>query len=390
MVCFIDTVVRDWRCAPLYFLTRDDNGSVTENLFDGAHKLESLHSFVKGEYPINPTKDSSWKSSPLHSYAGMFWKDLPLPVQEKIRKYKFQVNYIPDEVANDPEALRVLWKRLNNAGTPLNGYELDIPVYGGMHRTLEAIAPNWVGSKIFTKEDSKRGQLEQKLYQLLSLSDTEWMLPSFSSLPDLAKKWRANMGSEIAKVEECIEKNKDKHLATLSKLRNILSDFDARGMFTNGDSDIDMSEHRLPLLIFLGRIGYWFQTSSKYNVHAEIIVKKLKSNVFLHSAEEFTTMMGCHNRNAKFQANVIDYIDKFLEPFSANNRRLFTLTERKLVLKNQKGLCATCKGKIVLESSEADHIVPYSAGGPTTIENCQVLHKHCHRSKGQAPTPPPS
>jgi hypothetical protein len=215
-------------------------------------------------------------------------------------------------VANDPEALRVLWKRLNNAGTPLNGYELDIPVYGGMHRTLEAVAPNWVGTKIFTNTESKRGQVEQKLYQLLALSDTDWKMPAFSSLPDLAKKWRANMGSDIAKVEECIEKNRDKHIATLSKLRTILSDFADRGMFRIGESDIDMTDHHVPLLIFLGRVGYWFQTSSKYNVHATIIVQKLKSSVFAHSGEEFTQLMGCPNRNAKFQAKVIDYIDTFL------------------------------------------------------------------------------
>ena len=390
MVCFLDTVVRGWRCAPLYFLTREDNGKVTENLFDGAHKLESLHLFMKNGYSIKPTRDSGWGTSPLQPYIGKSWNDLPSDLQNTIRKYKFQVNYIPDEVANDPEALRVLWKRLNNAGTPLNGYELDIPVYGGMHRTLETVAPNWVQTIIFSKKESKRGQVEQKLYQLLALSDTDWRMPGFSSLPDLAKRWRAHMGSDIAKVEECIEKNKDKHIATLSKLRAILSDFVDRGMFRIGDSDIDMSEHRLPLLIFLGRIGYWFQTSSKYNVHAAIIVQKLKSSVFAHSGEEFTQLMECPNRNAKFQAKVIDYIDTFLEPFSANKRRWFTLTERKLVLKNQKGVCAICKGKVTSESSEADHIVPYSAGGPTTIENCQVLHKHCHRSKTQAPTTPPS
>ena len=388
MVCFLDTVVRDWRCAPLYLLTRNENGSITENLFDGAHKLESLHSFLKNKYPITATKDSSWDTSPLKPYEGMYFKDLPLAVQEKIRKYKFQVNYISDDVANNPEALRVLWRRLNNAGTPLNGYELDIPVYGDMHRTLESIAPNWTSTLIFTKAESSRGRLEEKLYQLLALSDSDWILPSFSSIPDLAKKWRANMGSVVAAVEECIEKNKDKYVNTLSKLRAILSDFVDRGMFRNGNVEIDMSEHRLPLLIFLGRIGYWFGTFSKYSVHADTITKKFKTDVFSRSAEEFTALMECPNRNAKFQAKVIEYVDKFLEPLSANKRRFFTLTERKAVLKNQKGLCAICKEKVSLESSDADHIMPFLSGGPTTISNCQVLHKHCHRAKGSGMLPP--
>ena len=32
--------------------------------------------------------------------------------------------------------------------------------------------------------------------------------------------------------------------------------------------------------------------------------------------------------------------------------------------------------------SEADHIIPYSQGGTTTIDNLQITCRSCNRSKG--------
>ncbi|MBU5490723.1 HNH endonuclease [Butyricicoccus intestinisimiae] len=35
-----------------------------------------------------------------------------------------------------------------------------------------------------------------------------------------------------------------------------------------------------------------------------------------------------------------------------------------------------------IDDCEIDHIIAYSLGGSTSIENAQLLHKTCNRSKG--------
>lgn len=35
-----------------------------------------------------------------------------------------------------------------------------------------------------------------------------------------------------------------------------------------------------------------------------------------------------------------------------------------------------------IDDCEIDHIIPYDRGGPTEIENAQLLHRWCNRSKG--------
>ena len=61
--------------------------------------------------------------------------------------------------------------------------------------------------------------------------------------------------------------------------------------------------------------------------------------------------------------------------------RSFLPSEKKLVYKNQKGICVKCKKHFKFGEMEADHIKPWSKGGKTTIDNCQLLCKHCNATK---------
>lgn len=61
--------------------------------------------------------------------------------------------------------------------------------------------------------------------------------------------------------------------------------------------------------------------------------------------------------------------------------RAFKDNEKRKVYERQKGICAKCGNHFKLDEMEADHITPWSRGGHTTIENCQMLCKNCNRTK---------
>ena len=48
----------------------------------------------------------------------------------------------------------------------------------------------------------------------------------------------------------------------------------------------------------------------------------------------------------------------------------------------QKGKCPICGKKFTLEQMQADHIKPWSKGGRTTADNCQMLCRDCNLKKG--------
>ena len=63
------------------------------------------------------------------------------------------------------------------------------------------------------------------------------------------------------------------------------------------------------------------------------------------------------------------------------NIRAFTDKQKREAYEKQKGVCVKCKEHFEIEEMEADHIKPWSKGGKTISENCQMLCKQCNRTK---------
>ena len=91
---------------------------------------------------------------------------------------------------------------------------------------------------------------------------------------------------------------------------------------------------------------------------------------------------------------VIERLDYILSDFSdstlseygiiqLDSKRTFTKSEKRVRFNKVGGKCECCDVSISSpEMSEADHIIPYSQGGTTTIDNLQITCRSCNRSKG--------
>lgn len=62
--------------------------------------------------------------------------------------------------------------------------------------------------------------------------------------------------------------------------------------------------------------------------------------------------------------------------------RIFTDNQKREAYEKQQGICVHCEEHFELEDMEADHITPWSEGGKTESNNCQMLCLHCNRVKG--------
>jgi len=63
------------------------------------------------------------------------------------------------------------------------------------------------------------------------------------------------------------------------------------------------------------------------------------------------------------------------------NIRTFDKKQKREAYERQKGICVKCKKKFLLEEMEADHVTPWSKGGKTDANNCQMLCKEDNRRK---------
>lgn len=61
--------------------------------------------------------------------------------------------------------------------------------------------------------------------------------------------------------------------------------------------------------------------------------------------------------------------------------RAFTDNMKREAYERQNGICANCGEYFEIGEMEADHITPWSQGGKTLAENCQMLCRDCNRRK---------
>ena len=102
---------------------------------------------------------------------------------------------------------------------------------------------------------------------------------------------------------------------------------------------------------------------------ANLDTKKLEKEIAeLMEDEDVTNRKGIY-------IYVLDRKEKHL------NIRAFTGSQKGITYERQDGTCAICGKGFEVEKMEADHIVPWHAGGKTILENCQVLCKDCNRTK---------
>jgi hypothetical protein len=61
--------------------------------------------------------------------------------------------------------------------------------------------------------------------------------------------------------------------------------------------------------------------------------------------------------------------------------RTFSDSVRRTVYEKQAGVCPSCGGHFEFSSMQADHVTPWSRGGKTDIDNCQMLCGPCNSRK---------
>ena len=88
---------------------------------------------------------------------------------------------------------------------------------------------------------------------------------------------------------------------------------------------------------------------------------------------------------------IYEYVLSGHTPITANRLNFRTFDQKTInrVYKKQGGVCPACGKSFPLKEMEADHILPWSKGGKTVEENCQMLCKSCNSSKGAKALPIP-
>lgn len=330
----IDTILKGFPLNIMYWVKNVDFGAECEyEVLDGQQRTISICEYVKGSFSIQ------WndKSQYFHTLS----KDL----QEKFLDYKLNVY-----VCQGSESEKLEWfKTINIAGETLTNQELRNAVYasvwlsdakrrfskpnglavqrGAKYLSGSALRQEFLESAIAWKVDSRK---DEKI--------CEYMAKNAKDSKNADELWEY-----FAKVIDWVEMKFEKYRKEMKGLE--------WGLFYNTYKDKPLD------------------------------AKELESKIIeLMQDDEVGNKKGVY-------AYVLSGDEKHL------SLRAFSESVKRAVYEKQGGVCANSDGhikgvkcpheneRLELEQMEADHIIPWSKGGKTEKENCQMLCVECNRAK---------
>lgn len=259
----------------------------------------------------------------------MYFHNLPNDKKEQILDYKLFI-YICD--GTDSEKL-AWFKTINIAGEKLSNQELRNAVYTGP----------WLSSA--KQKFSKTGCVAYKIGEKYLNGS-----PIRQDYLETAISWINN-----GKIEEYMSKHQH--------------DDNADELWQYFRAVIDWVELKFPKYRAKNMKGVaWGELYNKFK-DEKLDAKKLEEEISkLIQDDEVGNQKGIY-------PYVLSRDERHL------NLRAFSDNQKRKTYEKQKGICPICKKHFEIEQMEGDHITPWSEGGKTNDENCQMLCKECNRCK---------
>lgn len=318
----IDTVLKDFPLNVMYWAV---NGDDTYEVIDGQQRTLSICQYVNGDFSIN---DSDGKPHYFHTL-----KD---DMKELILDYKLMVYF-----CEGSETEKLAWfKTVNIAGEKLTDQELRNAVYCG----------DWLthAKRYFSKTGCAAVKVGEKYVKGIAIRQ---------DILETALSWIA-LDQGIS-IEDYMSKHaRDKEASELWEYyRNVIDWI-----------QMTFPKYRREMKEVNRDWGKLYHDFRDNHYNTETLDQEIDR---LMQDDDVTSGKGIY-------LYVLTRQERFL------NLRTFDQRTRRAAYERQQGRCPICGLTYRIDEMEADHIVPWSKGGHTTAENCQMLCRKCNNDKSNS------
>lgn len=322
----IDTVIKKFPLNVMYWSVNEDG---TYAIIDGQQRTISICQYIIGDFSIDYDHDV------------LKFHNLPKDVREDILNYKLMVYF-----CKGTESERLQWfETINIAGEELTTQELRNAVYSGP----------WLS-------DAKRYFSKKQCVAYKIGGDYMAGVAERQKYLETAIKW-------ISIIDYPDMKDDDKRIKTYMPVHQ--GDANALKLWSYYQSVITWVE-----ATFVKKRKKWMN-----GLDWGYLYNEFKDNVYDAKQIEEETKKLMLDDDVTNKKGIYPYLLTRKEKFLSI--RAFSDAQRQAAYEQQQGVCPICGGHFELEEMDADHITPWSEGGHTQMENCQMLCKECNRRKGK-------
>lgn len=356
----IESILIDMPIPTIYLCEEEDIYEV----IDGQQRLTTVKKFYNNEFALKKLKY-------LPDLNDKYFKDLDKKQKRQFEDFCFKTTIIKPDAENIKYEL---FERLNTGASSLNAQEIRNCIYRGkFNNILKELANDPNTRKYIFKQNriNRRMKLEEEVLSLV------WFLEGIR---------QGNLHFTLSKKQAINKFMESKKNITEEESTVLLKDY--RNTFREGFDLFGELMHdvtnRYLITDVMNSFSRKFLRSNQDEI-SEIIRNTVEFN------EEYisyrTGKNSGHLSSLIKRHNIVkDQIEKLIdanEEIKKDSNRIFPSEWKEELYNRQNGKCAICKQTIHdVSIAEIDHIEPHSLGGQTTIDNAQLTHRYCNRSKG--------
>lgn len=318
----IQTVLKGFPLNVMYWVKV---GEDKYEILDGQQRTLSVMHFLKHKFPITLEEKK------------YYWDSLPDDEYNKIMNYEFMIY-----ICEGSESEKLKWfEVVNIAGEKLTTQELRNSVYTGpwlfdakMYFSKRNAPAKGLCDKYIVGDPNRQQLLEKAL---LGICESQ-------GIKDITEYMTAHQ-----------------------------NDSDADELWQYFQDVIHWVEKIFPVYYPDMKGLDWchlYNTYNKNKYNSSLMISETKA---LHEDDEVQKTKG-----------IYEYLlCKSFDPYAGRllNLRAFEKRDKLSAYSKQNGICPICKMHFEFEEMEGDHIKPWSKGGRTIPENCQMLCRDCNSKK---------
>lgn len=338
----------------------------TYSIIDGQQRMTSFVKYLKNEFALKGLEE-------LTELNGKKFSELEKNYQRNIKSSTLSSIILLKE---SQELKYEIFARLNQGAVKLKPQELRNCIYRGTFNNLiEDIAKhNRLLPELFL-EINKRKSYQEYILRFFALRNFN--------------EYSSSMTKTMNNFMAIHQNDDDKLIEESKKLFNSTVDIVKQVMGVTAFCGLDREKGKL-VNKFSGSvydsiiIPFSMFDPHDLMVHADEIRKQI-NDVKLNNIQyqNYTyAATGSKNRVIGRIMLVYNIISEIIgKPANGNIQRIYSYNDKE-ELWHDGYICSYCGQTILnIDDAEVDHIMPYSKGGETNMENAQLLHRHCNREK---------
>ena len=362
----IDSMLRDYD-VPKFYLHK--KGKDSYDVVDGQQRLRAIWEFFDGQFAL--AKDAE----PIdgHEIKGKKNDELDFDIKDKINSYNLDF-VVLDDVEEDE--IREMFLRLQN-GTSLKAQEKRNAMPGKMGDFVRTIAKH----KFFDNVNFSNSRFT---FDLIAAQMTLLYMKRKNGICNIKDRDLNSMYEDHRDFDAASDEAK-----AISKILDYLY-----AMFPSKAPELKRySVISLFILIMDMMPNYDIRNREKDIAEWFVNFEDMRTKDELKKPEEQNPELVFYHERVSNSSDTMDslkYRHDFLKRSLLSTiknlpqkdpKRNFDEAQRQVIFRRDNGICKMCGKQCEWDAWEADHIVPWSKGGKTEVENGQVLCPSCNSKK---------